>query len=67
MVNLQPSTNPASINLWHFADVEEKRFPGLRLGFPASVEIDPDEFDLFTSQITAGYDEAMRLVWAPHV
>ena len=31
------------------------------------IEVDPDEFDLFTSQITAGYDDAMRLVWAPRV
>ena len=38
-----------------------------RAFYDASVEVDADEFDLFTSQITAGYDETMRLVWAPRV
>ncbi|MGH9807317.1 MAG: CHASE domain-containing protein, partial [Terriglobia bacterium] len=38
-----------------------------RAFYDASVEVDPDEFDLFTSQITAGHDDAMRLVWAPHI
>lgn len=39
----------------------------VRAFYDASVEVDADEFDLFTSQITAGYDDAMRLVWAPRV
>lgn len=39
----------------------------VRAFYDASVEVDPDEFDLFTSQIAAGYDDAMRLVWAPRV
>jgi diguanylate cyclase (GGDEF)-like protein len=39
----------------------------VRAFYDASVEVDPGEFDLFTSQITAGYDDAMRLVWAPRV
>jgi diguanylate cyclase (GGDEF)-like protein len=39
----------------------------VRAFYDASVEVDPDEFDLFTRQITAGNDEAMRLVWAPRV
>ncbi len=39
----------------------------VRAFYDASVEVDPDEFDLFTSQILAGYDDAMRLVWAPRI
>ena len=39
----------------------------MRAFYDASVEVDADEFDLFTSQITAGYDETMRLIWAPRV
>lgn len=39
----------------------------VRAFYDSSVEVDPDEFRLFTSQITAGYDDAMRLVWAPRI
>ena len=39
----------------------------LRAFYDASHTVDPNEFDLFTSQITTGYDDAMRLVWAPRV
>ncbi|MBC8013849.1 MAG: CHASE domain-containing protein [Methyloceanibacter sp.] len=39
----------------------------VRAFYDASVEVDPDEFNLFTSQIVAGYDGAMRLVWSPRV
>ena len=39
----------------------------VRAFYDASVEVDPDEFDLFTSHILAGYDDAMRLVWAPRI
>jgi diguanylate cyclase (GGDEF)-like protein len=39
----------------------------VRAFYDASVEVDPDEFELFTNQIGAGYEETMRLVWAPLV
>jgi len=39
----------------------------VRAFYDASVEVDPDEFDLFTSHILAGYDDAMRLAWAPRI
>ena len=39
----------------------------VRAFYEASVEVDSDEFNLFTSQIVAGYDGAMRLVWSPRV
>ena len=39
----------------------------VRAFYDASVEVDPDEFEMFTSHILAGYDEAMRLVWAPRI
>ena len=39
----------------------------VRAFYDASIEVDPDEFNLFTSRIMAGYDEAMRLIWCPRV
>ncbi len=39
----------------------------VRAFYDSSVEVDADEFYLFTSQITTGYDDAMRLVWAPRI
>jgi diguanylate cyclase (GGDEF)-like protein len=39
----------------------------VRAFYDASHEVDRREFNLFTSQILAGYDDAMRLVWCPRV
>ena len=39
----------------------------VRAFYDASYEVDPDEFAVFTKQITRGYDDTMRLVWAPRV
>ena len=39
----------------------------VRAFYDASVEVDADEFELFTSHILAGYDDAMRLAWAPRI
>jgi CHASE1-domain containing sensor protein len=39
----------------------------LRAFYDASLEVDPQEFKIFTDQITRGYEETMRLVWCPRV
>ena len=39
----------------------------VRAFYDASVEVDPDEFNLFTSPILGGFENAMRLVWCPRV
>jgi CHASE1-domain containing sensor protein len=39
----------------------------VRAFYDASVEVDRDEFSLFTSQIIGGLDDAMRLIWAPRI
>ena len=48
-------------------DEDLDKIRALRAFFDASVEVDATEFDLFTKQILAGYGNAMRLVWSPHV
>jgi CHASE1-domain containing sensor protein len=39
----------------------------VRAFYDASVEVDRDEFNFFTSQILGGFENAMRLVWCPRV
>jgi diguanylate cyclase (GGDEF)-like protein len=39
----------------------------LRAFYDASHSVDRSEFELFSSQILAGYKDAMRLVWCPRV
>jgi diguanylate cyclase (GGDEF)-like protein len=39
----------------------------VRAFYNASNHVDSTEFAVFTDQITHGYDDAMRLVWAPRV
>ncbi|HSK29606.1 MAG TPA: hypothetical protein VLA17_06545 [Candidatus Limnocylindria bacterium] len=39
----------------------------VRAFYDASHEVDSVEFAVFTDQITRGYDDTMRLVWAPRV
>ena len=39
----------------------------VRAFYDASVEVDPDEFALFTSQILDGVTGKMRVIWCPHV
>jgi diguanylate cyclase (GGDEF)-like protein len=43
------------------------RLLAVRAFYDASVTVDAEEFKSFTSQILPGYDDAMRLVWAPRV
>ena len=38
-----------------------------RAFYNSSIEVDRDEFTLFTDQILAGYGDAMRLLWCPRV
>ncbi len=39
----------------------------VRAFYDSSVEVDPDEFALFTSQILDGLTGKMRVIWCPHV
>lgn len=43
------------------------KITALRAFYDASVEVDPDEFSLFTSQINRGEDDVLRLIWCPRV
>ena len=43
------------------------KITALRAFYDASHEVDPYEFNLFTSQITYGREDLMRLVWCPRV
>ena len=39
----------------------------VRAFYEASVEVEPDEFALFTKQILDGQTDKMRILWCPHV
>jgi len=39
----------------------------VRAFYEASVEVEPEEFALFTKQILAGQTDKMRILWCPHV
>jgi len=39
----------------------------VRAFYDSSVEVDPDEFARFTSQILDGQTNRMRIIWCPHV
>jgi diguanylate cyclase len=43
------------------------RIRAVRAFYDASVEVDPDEFDLFTSRILEGKNGKMKVTWSPRV
>src|SRR5262249_17458821 len=48
-------------------DTYLSKIVAVRAFYEASVEVDPDEFKLFTSQILDGQSNRMRVIWCPYV
>jgi diguanylate cyclase (GGDEF)-like protein len=44
-----------------------RKFVAVRAFYDSSVEVDPDEFALFTSRILEGHDGKLRVIWCPRV